>query len=483
MSGDKAKIGLYGLAVMGQNLALNIASRGFRISVFNRTSSKTVDTVRRAEEEKIPAGMLVGCQSLEEFVQSIATPRTVIIMVKAGSPVDETIDHLLPLLSPGDTIMDCGNEWFLNSERRAKYVAEKRSLRYCAMGVSGGEEGARHGPSLMFGGPRDSYNELQPILEAIAAKAFDGDGACVAYLGSGGSGNYVKMVHNGIEYGDMQLIAEAYDLLKHVGGLTNAELAQVFDEWNQGALKSFLIEITAHIFRRQDSESKDKDLIDLIVDNAGSKGTGKMTVQEAAEQAVPAPTIVAALNARYISAVREERAVASKLYPEPLYQQNPLDKKLFVKDVENALYCSKVCSYAQGMALLASASATHQWKLQLSEIARIWKGGCIIRAAFLDRIKKAYAADPHLRNMLASLDFVHDIVPRLDAWRRVVALAVQRGVPVPAFGDSLAYFDSYRRERLPANLIQAQRDFFGAHTFERIDKPGSHHVEWMSSSL
>eukprot|EP00762_Andalucia_godoyi_P003809 ANDGO_08486.mRNA.1 6-phosphogluconate dehydrogenase len=464
-------VGLIGLAVMGQNVALNIAEKGFPISVFNRTVSRVDDTVKRAEEEGHGKFPLKGFHDLGSFAASLERPRRIIMLVKAGAAVDEMIDHVLPHLESGDILIDAGNEWFLNSERRAKYVWEKKGIRYMAMGVSGGEEGARHGPSLMPGGPKDAYHLLEPVLTRIAAQV--DDGPCVTYIGERGSGNYVKMVHNGIEYGDMELIAEAYDILKTLGSLSNEELAEVFSEWNRGELKSFLVEITAKIFSRKD------DLVDKILDKSGTKGTGKMTVQEAAERAVAAGTISAALDARYLSNMKDERVAASRVYPSlqaPKLSES--QRKQLVEDVRHALYASKICSYAQGMALLSAASAEFKWDLQMGNIARIWKGGCIIRAIFLDRITKAFRKESALKNLLMDEEFAAEIREREAAWRRVITQAISAGLPVPSFSASLAYFDTYRRERVPANLIQAQRDFFGAHTFERVDKPGSFHEEW-----
>ncbi|CAI9094234.1 OLC1v1029933C1 [Oldenlandia corymbosa var. corymbosa] len=474
-----SRIGLAGLAVMGQNLALNIAEKGFPISVYNRTTSKVDETVDRAEREgQLP---LFGKYNPRDFVLSLQKPRSVIILVKAGAPVDQTIAALSAHMEPGDTIIDGGNEWYENTERRI-VEANSKGLLYLGMGVSGGEEGARYGPSLMPGGSHEAYLNIKDILEKVAAQVEDGP--CVTYIGEGGSGNFVKMVHNGIEYGDMQLISEAYDVLKNAGGLTNSELADIFAEWNRGELESFLIEITADIFQVKDSESGHGELVDKILDKTGMKGTGKWTVQQAAELSIAAPTIAASLDSRYLSGLKDEREAAADVFrseglkEESINNVGVVDKKRLIDDVRQALYASKICSYAQGMNLLRAKSLEKGWNLNLGELARIWKGGCIIRAVFLDRIKKAYQRNPALANLLVDPEFAREMVQRQAAWRRVVGLAVQKGISVPGMSASLQYFDTYRRGRLPANLVQAQRDYFGAHTYERIDRPGSYHTEW-----
>ncbi|KAJ8646927.1 hypothetical protein MRB53_008675 [Persea americana] len=471
-----SRIGLAGLAVMGQNLALNIAEKGFPISVYNRTTSKVDETLDRAEQEgRLP---LTGHYNPRDFVLSIQRPRSVIILVKAGSPVDQTIAALSDHMSPGDAIIDGGNEWYENTERRIRLAAD-RGILYLGMGVSGGEEGARHGPSLMPGGSFDAYSNVEDILRKVAAQV--DDGPCVTYIGEGGSGNFVKMVHNGIEYGDMQLISEAYDVLKTVGGLSNSELSDIFAEWNRGELESFLIEITADIFRVRD-ELGEGELVDKILDKTGMKGTGKWTVQQAAELSIAAPTIAASLDCRYLSGLKEERVAASQIFREAgigeVLVGRRVDKKQLIDDVRQALYASKICSYAQGMNLLRAKSQEKGWNLNLGELARIWKGGCIIRAVFLDRIKKAYERNRGLANLVVDPDFAREMVQRQAAWRRVVGLAIEAGISTPGMCASLAYFDTYRRGRLPANLVQAQRDLFGAHTYERIDRPGSFHTEW-----
>jgi 6-phosphogluconate dehydrogenase len=463
--------GLIGLAVMGENLALNIERNGFSVSVYNRTSSVTEKFMNTRARGK----NFYAAYSLEDFVQSLERPRKILIMVKAGGPVDAVINQLRPLLDPDDMIIDGGNSLYSDTERRVQEL-ESTGFRFMGMGVSGGEEGALNGPSLMPGGTEAGYREIEPIVTKIAAQV--DDGPCVTYVGPGGSGHYVKMVHNGIEYGDMQLIAEAYDLLRNVAGLSAAQLHEVFAEWNTtDELNSFLIEITADIFTKIDAETG-QALVDLIMDSAGQKGTGRWTVQSALELGVSIPTIIAAVNARIISSYKEERVAASKVLTGPGGRYEG-DVKAFVNMVRDALYCSKICSYAQGMALLHKASLEFNYNLDLGEMARIWKGGCIIRAGFLNKIKDAYRNDPNLPNLLLAPEFKQTILDRQGAWREVLATAAKLGIPVPAFSASLDYFDSYRRANLPQNLTQAQRDYFGAHTYERVDKPGSFHTEWM----
>ncbi|APB32376.1 6-phosphogluconate dehydrogenase [Gloeomargarita lithophora Alchichica-D10] len=465
------QIGLIGLAVMGENLVLNLERNGFPVAVFNRTTEKVDEFIQgRAVGKDI-----VGTHSLEELVASLERPRKILIMVKAGKPVQAVIDQLKPLLAPGDIIIDGGNSWYEDTEARTQEL-EAMGLRYVGMGVSGGEEGALNGPSLMPGGTREAYQELEPLVTKIAAQV--DDGPCVTYIGAGGSGHYVKMVHNGIEYGDMQLIAEAYDLLNSILGLTAEEFHQVFSEWNQTEeLNSFLIEITTQIFTVKDPITG-KPLVDMIMDKAGQKGTGRWTVTSALDLGVPIPTITAAVNARVISSMKEERVAASQQLTGPNITNMP-EKQAFINQVRDALYCSKICSYAQGMALLAAASKEFNYNMNLSELARIWKGGCIIRAGFLNKIKQAFVDNPSLPNLLLAPEFKQSILDRQSAWREVVATAAYTGITVPAFSASLDYFDSYRRATLPQNLTQAQRDFFGAHTYERIDQPGSFHTEWV----
>ncbi|MBI4584867.1 MAG: NADP-dependent phosphogluconate dehydrogenase [Planctomycetes bacterium] len=468
---NQVTIGLIGLAVMGENLALNIAEKGFRIAVGNRTADK-VDRFFNERAGQL-ADRIVPCRTFEELAKSLEAPRRIILMIKAGAPVDQLIEQLAPLLSKGDILIDAGNSLFTDTERRLGEMAA-RGLRFIGMGVSGGEEGARHGPSLMPGGDPEAVGLLLPVLEKIAAQV--DDGPCASYIGRGGSGHYVKMVHNGIEYGDMQLICEAYDLLKSIAGLSCDELSGVFGEWNRGELSSFLIEITAAIFKKRDPDTG-KPLVEVILDKAGQKGTGKWTSQNALDVGASIPTITAAVEARILSSLKEERAAAAKLLAGPSRPFNG-DRKAFIGRVRDALYLSKICSYAQGMALLSRASGEYKYGLNLSELARIWKGGCIIRARLLDRIAKAYRTNPGLKNLLLDPEFKAQLESKQEAWREVVAAAVQHGIAVPAMADSLGYFDSYRRERLPANLLQAQRDFFGAHTYERTDKPGVFHTEW-----
>ncbi|NEP71625.1 MAG: decarboxylating NADP(+)-dependent phosphogluconate dehydrogenase [Okeania sp. SIO2C2] len=468
------KFGVIGLAVMGENLALNVERNGFPISVYNRSSDKTEKFMaERAQGKNVHAAY-----TLEDFVQSLERPRRILVMVKAGGPVDKVIEQLKPLLDKDDMIIDGGNSLYEDTERRTKDL-ESTGLGFMGMGVSGGEEGALWGPSLMPGGTEASYKELEAILTKIAAQV--DDGPCVTYIGPGGAGHYVKMVHNGIEYGDMQLIAEAYDLLKNAVGISNEQLHEIFAEWNKTPeLESFLIEITADIFTKKDTETSNH-LVDMIIDSAGQKGTGRWTVINALELGVAVPTITAAVNARIMSGIKDERVAASKELTGPTGKYEG-DAKVMIDKVRDALYCSKICSYAQGMALLAAASKEFNYNLNLGESARIWKGGCIIRAGFLNKIKKAFDENPGLPNLLLAPEFKQTILDRQDAWREVVATAANLGLPVPAFSASLDYFDSYRRATLPQNLTQAQRDYFGAHTYERTDKPRGEffHTEWPS---
>ncbi|MEM7031609.1 MAG: NADP-dependent phosphogluconate dehydrogenase [Chloroflexota bacterium] len=465
--------GLIGLAVMGQNLVLNVERNGYKIGVFNRTSSVT---------ENFMAGPAAGknikpSYTLEEFVASLERPRKIQIMVKAGGAVDAVIGQLKPLLDPGDLIIDGGNSFFPDTERRAKEL-EAEGFQFLGLGVSGGEEGALWGPSLMPGGTTTAYALVEPILTSIAAKAKDGE-PCVTFLGPGGAGHYVKMVHNGIEYGDMQLIAEAYNVLKTALNLSAGELHQIFKAWNEAELSSFLIEITANIMAKTD-EDTGQPMVDVILDKAGQKGTGKWTTQNALDLGATIPTITAAVDARIISALKDERIKASKILsgPTPAYSG---DKQTLIEAVRQALYASKICSYAQGMALMKAASDEYNYGLDQGSIPRIWRAGCIIRAELLDDITNAYVRNPDLPNLLLDDEFREAVESRQEAWRLVVTTAVNMGVPVPATSASLAYFDSYRTERLPANLLQAQRDYFGAHTFERVDKDGIFHADWLSS--
>ncbi|MDA7515734.1 decarboxylating NADP(+)-dependent phosphogluconate dehydrogenase [Akkermansiaceae bacterium] len=469
----KSDFGLIGLAVMGQNLVLNVESRGFQVSVYNRTSSKMTEFIAGN-----PDRALVGCESLEEFVESLATPRKIQIMVQAGGPVDAVIKSLMPLLDPDDIIIDGGNSLYTDTERRDKYVGEA-GFRFIGAGVSGGEEGALKGPSIMPGGPASTWEVMKPIFESISAKV-DGE-PCVVHIGEGGAGHFVKMVHNGIEYGDMQLICEAYNIFK-AAGFTNEELADIFSDWNAGDLESFLIEITANIFKQTDPETG-KHIVDLVVDKAGQKGTGRWTMMEAVEHAVPLSTIGASVEARILSAMRDQRINASKVLQGPLntdFSLGDMSKEDLVAKVRDALYASKIVSYAQGLDLISKVGAEKGWDLNLGEIAKIWRGGCIIRARFLNRITEAYQSDAPTNLMLAPF-FTDILTDAQQNWREVVSLAALNGIPAPSFGGSLAYYDSYRSERLPANLLQAQRDFFGAHTYERLDKPAGeffHTEDW-----
>ncbi|NDC64375.1 MAG: NADP-dependent phosphogluconate dehydrogenase [Planctomycetia bacterium] len=466
-------IGLIGLAVMGENLALNIASRGYSIAVYNRTASVTdAFTAGRGGQPNV-----VGCHSLEDLVAAIKPPRKLMMMVKAGPAVDDLIKSLTPLLSPGDVLIDGGNTLFSDTERRTKEV-EAAGLLYVGTGVSGGEEGALKGPSLMPGGSKDAWPLVRPIFQAIAAKVGPkGDIPCCDWVGPRGAGHYVKMVHNGIEYGDMQLICEAYWLLKQGAGLSNDELAHVFDEWNAGELDSYLIEITRDIFTARDPETGGF-LVDLILDKAGAKGTGKWMSQLALDLGVPSTLVTEAVYARCLSALKDARVRAAKMLtgPDLATHDRPAE---FVEQVRQALYASKIASYAQGYVQLAAAAKEHDWPLDYGSIAMLWRGGCIIRAQFLERIAEAYRARPDLENLMLAPYFTEALAKAQQAWRHVVATAATIGVPVPAFMTALAYYDGYRHERLPANLLQAQRDYFGAHTYERTDRPGTFHSEWL----
>ncbi len=473
MTPNQCDIGLIGLAVMGENLVLNMESKGFSVAVFNRTTEVT---------DRFAAGRgknkdIQPTRTMEEFVAALTRPRKAMIMVKAGAPVDAVIGQLAPLLEKGDVIIDGGNSLFTDTQRRGKEL-ENRGIHFVGCGVSGGEEGALKGPSLMPGGSRESWEIIAPILRKIAAQV-DGE-PCCRYMGPDGAGHYVKMVHNGIEYGDIQLICEAYAILKDVLAMQASDLADIFAEWNKGELDSYLIEITSRIFRKIDPETG-KPLVDMILDKAGQKGTGIWTLQSAIRQSVVISTINAAVEARVISSRKEERVAASKILPQPRARKFRGDRTRLINAVRDALYASKIVSYAQGMELLRVASTEYKWNLNLSDIATIWRGGCIIRAKFLNRIVEAYQRDPTLHNLLLDRYFTKIIRKTQRNWRVAVSTAIKHGVAVPAFSASLAYFDSYRQPRLPANLLQAQRDFFGAHTYERIDKPGVFHTEWIES--
>jgi 6-phosphogluconate dehydrogenase len=465
--------GLIGLAVMGENLALNVESRGYKVAVFNRTTSKVDELMAGRAAGK----NFVGCHSLEELVANLATPRKVMLMVKAGPAVDALIDTLIPLLSPGDILIDGGNTYFHDTERRTKYV-EEQGLLFVGTGVSGGEEGALKGPSMMPGGSPDAWPAVRPIFQAISAKVGPNDDIpCCEWVGPRGAGHYVKMVHNGIEYGDMQLICEAYFMMREALGLSNDELYDVFAEWNRGDLDSYLIEITRDIFSVKDGDTGEF-LVDKILDRAGAKGTGKWMSQLALDLGVPSTLVTEAVYARCLSAMKESRVRASKVLTGPTGKYDG-DVREFIEQIRQALYASKICSYAQGFVQLQHAAQEHDWPLDYGNCALLWRGGCIIRAKFLDRIKEAFEADPQLENLLVAPYFRDAVDQAQDAWRNVVATAARLGIPVPAFAAALAYYDGYRRDRLPANLLQAQRDYFGAHTYERVDKEGTFHTEWL----
>jgi 6-phosphogluconate dehydrogenase len=466
---SKQQIGVVGLAVMGKNLALNIESRGFRVSVFNRSPEKTKEIIA-----EFPQKQLLGTYSVKEFVDSLEKPRKILIMVKAGSATDDTINQLVPYLDQGDILIDGGNAFFVDTQRRNTELANK-GFRFIGTGVSGGEEGALKGPAIMPGGQQDAYALVEPILTAISAKV--GGDPCCTYIGPDGAGHYVKMVHNGIEYGDMQLICEAYHLLKDVIGANTEELHQIFTEWNKGELDSYLIEITREIFTKYDAETG-KPMVDVILDSAGQKGTGKWTSQSALDLGVPLSIITESVFARFISAMKEERVAASKQLHGPAKINFTGDRNAFIEDVRKALYASKICSYAQGFAQMRAASEEYNWNLKYGQIAMIFRGGCIIRARFLQNIKEAYDNNPELKNLLLDSYFQGVVDQYQSSWRNVVATAVHHGIPVPSFTSAISYYDSYRTARLPANLLQAQRDYFGAHTFQRVDKEGVFHYQW-----
>jgi len=469
MAGN-AELGLTGLAVMGQNLARNVARHGIPIAVHNRTTARTEELLARHGHE----GPLMGAATVEELVSLLAKPRRILIMVKAGPAVDAVIDQLVPHLDPGDVLIDGGNSWFEDTRRREQALREQ-GLHFLGTGISGGEEGALNGPSIMPGGSREGYATVEHVFTTIAAKV--DDVPCCTYVGPDGAGHYVKMVHNGIEYADMQLIAESYDLLGQALGLGAAELAEVFDDWNRGDLESFLIESTARVLRQVDAATG-RPLVDVILDEAEQKGTGRWTVRSALDLGVPITGITEAVFARMLSARKDERVAASKVLSGPASQTRPELADRLVDDVRDALYASKVVSYAQGFEQMAVASQEYGWGVDLGAMATIWRGGCIIRARFLNRIADAFRADPALRNLLLAEYFRDAAAGAQEAWRQVVRTAVELGVPVPSFASSLAYYDGYRRERLPANLVQGLRDYFGAHTYRRIDRPGTFHTLW-----
>ena len=486
----ESDIGLIGLAVMGQNLALNIADHGFKISVYNRTTSKTDAFV--AENPDTPGG-LVGTPTLEAFVQSLKRPRKMIILVKAGWATDAVIDGLVPLLEEGDIIIDGGNAKWDDTIRREEDLRAK-GLRFVGSGVSGGEEGARFGPSLMPGGEYEAWLELKPIWEAISAKVDSETGKplegaepgkpvvggepCTSYIGPNGAGHYVKMVHKGIEYGDMQMICEAFDLMQQVLGMSPEEMGGVFTDWNTGKLDSFLIEITADILKQADPVTG-KPFVEVVLDTAGQKGTGKWTSISALDMGTPAPTVAEAVFARFISAIKEERVAASEILKGPSKTFEG-DKAGLIEAIHDALYCSKICSYAQGFQLMRQAQNEYDWELNFGEIAQIWRGGCIIRAAFLQKITEAYGRNAELANLLLDDYFRSEIEAAQENWRKVLAIAAEYGVSVPCFSSALSYYDGYRTARLPQNLLQAQRDYFGAHTYERVDSERGkfYHIDW-----
>ena len=474
---QQCDIGLIGLAVMGQNLILNMADHGYQVAAFNRTTSRVDEFLAWPAQGK----SIVGCRSLEEFVRNLKKPRIAMLMVKAGDPVKQTVKQLAPLLEPGDIIIDGGNSCFLDTEEQIKEL-QPQGILYMGTGISGGEDGARHGPSIMPGGVKEAWPHVRPIFQAIAAKVGpNNDIPCCDWVGAGGAGHYVKMVHNGIEYGDMQLISEAYSLLKDGLGLNNDELYDVFDEWNRGELDSYLIEITRDIFSVIDDKTG-KALVDMILDKAGQKGTGKWTAQHAMDLGVPTTLITEAVFARTLSALKEQRVRAGKVLTGPAGEPKEFrlsaDREDFVNQVRKALFASKVCSYTQGFFQLQAASKEFDWELEHGAIAMLWRGGCIIRAAFLEDIKKAYDRNPQLENLLFDEYFSAEVIANQKAWRQVVCTAARLGLPVPAMSAALNYYDSYRSARLPHNLLQAQRDYFGAHTYERVDEEGSFHTDW-----
>lgn len=467
----KADIGLIGLAVMGENLVMNMESKGFTVAVFNRSTQKVTDFI----EGRAKGKNIIGAYSIEELVANLSKPRRVMLMVKAGRPVDDFIDLLIPCLEPGDIIIDGGNSNYLDTIRRTKYVEEK-NLLYIGTGVSGGEEGALLGPSIMPGGSPKAWPHVKPIFQGISAKVEDGS-PCCDWVGENGAGHYVKMVHNGIEYGDMQLICEAFNLMSQYLGMSADEMHEVFKEWNEGELDSYLIEITRDILAYKDEDGK--PLVDKILDTAGQKGTGKWTSIAALDEGIPLTLIGEAVFARCLSAIKKERVEASKILVGPKAEFTG-DRKAFIEDIRHALYASKIVSYAQGYTLLRAAAKTYGWNLNYGEIALMWRGGCIIRSVFLGKIKEAFDSDPNLSNLLLNPFFKEKVDAAQAGWRRVAAAAVMNGIPIPAFTSALCYYDGYRSERLPANLLQAQRDYFGAHTYERVDKePGQFfHTNW-----
>lgn len=471
---SKANFGVVGMAVMGRNLALNIESRGYTVAIYNRSKEKTEDVIASHPDKNF-----VPSYDVESFVASIEKPRRIMLMVQAGAGTDATIQALLPYLDKGDILIDGGNTFYKDTIRRNEELADS-GINFIGTGVSGGEKGALEGPSIMPGGQKEAYELVADVLEEISAKAPEDGAPCVTYIGPNGAGHYVKMVHNGIEYGDMQLIAESYDLMKGLLGLSAEDMADIFTEWNQGELDSYLIEITADILRRKDDQGQEGPIVDYILDAAGNKGTGKWTSQSALDLGVPLPLITESVFARYISTYKEERLAASKVLAGPSVAAYEGDRVALIEKIRKALYFSKIMSYAQGFAQLRVASKEENWDLPFGEIASIWRAGCIIRARFLQKITDAYKEDADLPNLLLNDYFRQVTADYQAAVREVVALAIQHGVPVPTFASAINYYDSYRAADLPANLIQAQRDYFGAHTYERKDKEGIYHYSWYS---
>ena len=468
---SKQQIGVIGMAVMGKNLALNIESRGYSVAIYNRTTSRAEAVIQEYPDKNLHLQT-----TIEDFVNSLEVPRKIMLMVQAGPGTDAVIQEILPLLDEGDILIDGGNTLFTDTMRRSEELAES-GINFIGTGVSGGEEGALKGPSIMPGGQKEAYDLVAPILEQISAKAPADNAPCVAYIGPNGSGHYVKMIHNGIEYGDMQLIAESYHIMRDLLDLSNDEIADIFKEWNEGELDSFLIEITADALTKIDTETG-KHVVDVILDRAGNKGTGKWTSQNALDLGTPLPTVTEAVFARYISAMKDERVEASKVIAQPEKKNLDIDRKKVIEELRQALYFSKIMSYAQGFSQMRMASEEYDWNLQYGEIAKIWRAGCIIRARFLQDITNAYDKNADLANLLLD-DYFRDISEKYQqSVRVIVGLSVQAGVPVPAFSSAISYYDSYRSERLPANIIQAQRDYFGAHTYERVDKEGIFHFDW-----
>ncbi|MGK4099078.1 NADP-dependent phosphogluconate dehydrogenase [Ligilactobacillus salivarius] len=468
---SKPQIGVVGMAVMGKNLALNIESRGYSVAIYNRTGSKTEKVVADHPDKN-----LVPSYTIEDFVNSLETPRRIILMVKAGAPTDATIKSLLPHLDKGDVLIDGGNTFFQETMRRNEEL-DNSGINFIGMGVSGGEKGALEGPSLMPGGQKEAYDLVEPILKKIAAKAEDGE-ACVTYVGPNGAGHYVKMVHNGIEYGDMELISESYNLMRNLLGLSNDEISDVFNEWKDGELKSYLIDITADILTRKDDLGTGKPIVDVILDRAGNKGTGKWSSQSALELGVPQSLITESVYARYISAMKDERVAASQVLPNPEFDLGDVNKKELVEKIRRALYFSKIMSYAQGFEQLRVASENYNWNLNYGDMAKIWREGCIIRAQFLQKITDAYEKNPELKNLMLDDYFKKIVEEYQNDVRDIAALAIKAGVACPGFSSAITYYDQYRSAHLPANIIQAQRDYFGAHTYERTDREGIYHYEW-----